>query len=62
MSSLGLLDAGRDDLPGLGDRFGGGGCDAVRVLQRARYRMEPFVEWTGVDDVFEVIEGLRLGE
>jgi len=53
---FGLLDAGRDDLPGLRDRFGGQEAES-----RRQYRMQQFVEWTGVDGVFEVIEELRIG-
>lgn len=55
--SFGLLDADREDLPGLRDQLGGQEAES-----RRQYRMEEFVEWIGVDGVFEVIEELRIGE
>lgn len=54
--SFGLLhDMGRDDLPRLREQFSEE-ADAER--QR---RMAEFVEWTGVDTVFEVVDEVRWG-
>lgn len=52
--SFGIADMSREDL----ERLGQEPDDAER---RRQERMAQFVESTGVDGVFEVIEELRLG-
>lgn len=52
--SFGIADMSREDLERLGEE----GDDAER---RRQERMAQFVEWTGVNGVFEVIEEVRLG-
>lgn len=52
--SFGIADMSRKDLERLGEE----GDDAERQRQE---RMAQFVEWTGVNGVFEVIEETRLG-
>lgn len=52
--SFGIADVSREDF----ERLAGDLDDAER---RRQERMAEFVEWTGVDGVFEVIEELRLG-
>lgn len=52
--SFGLAhDLGATDLPRLMEEYGD---DSARQA-----RMAPYVEWTGVDGAFEVIEEVRLG-
>jgi hypothetical protein len=55
--SFGLADISVEDLPRLREQLGGAEAEA-----RRQERMAPFVEWTGVDGIFEVVEELRLGE
>lgn len=53
--SFGLAyDMERDDLARLGEEFSEGDDERQR-------RMAEFVEWTGVDGVFEVIDEVRWG-
>jgi hypothetical protein len=54
--SFGLADVGADDLPGLREKLGGDEAEA-----RRQQRMAEFVESTGVDGIFEVVEEIRLG-
>ena len=54
--SFGLADIGLDDLPRLREALGGE--DGEKRRQQA---MSPYVLWTGVDAVFEVVEEIRVG-
>ncbi|MDX6644589.1 MAG: hypothetical protein QOK40_316 [Miltoncostaeaceae bacterium] len=55
--SFGLADMAVEDLPAFRDAHGGAEAEA-----RRQERMAPYVEWTGIDGIFEVVEELVVGE
>jgi hypothetical protein len=55
--SFGLADVDASKLPELREKLGG-----TEAEQRRQERMARYVEWTGVDGIFEVVEELSFGE
>jgi hypothetical protein len=55
--SFGLFDGSMEDLPAMREKFGGRDAE-----DRRQARMAPFVEWTGLDGIFEVVEEMSVGE
>ena len=53
--SFGILEAAPEDLAAMREQFGGDEAEA-----RRQARMGEVVTWTGVDQVFEVVEELAL--
>jgi hypothetical protein len=55
--SFGIMDISRDEIPKMREAFGGDEAEA-----RRQSRMAEFVEWTGIDGIFEVVEELRIDD
>ena len=55
--SFGIIDISRDEIPKMREAFGGDEAE-----DRRQSRMAEFVEWTGVDGIFEVVEELRIDD
>ena len=55
--SFGVVDIARDEIPAMREAFGGEDAEA-----RRQARMAEFVEWTGIDGIFEVVEELRIDD
>jgi hypothetical protein len=55
--SFGIADVDVSQLAELRERLGG--TDAE---ERRQARMAPYVEWTGVDGIFEVVEEIHPGQ
>ena len=55
--SFGIIDISRDEIPKMREAFGGDDAE-----DRRQGRMAEFVEWTGIDGIFEVVEELRIDD